>query len=349
MKFYLALASIMFSSASAELSLRSAMDWLSANDAQVEVYDARIVVGGLQDVISDAEANQVATHAKAAYNDVFRASSTGQKLNDIETTAAANIPSDSFWWTGECRFCSNNMKIAEEEAAFINARVEFTESMGIFASSEGHATTNLHMKFEEDLCDRLRMSGIPNFAKAKDCSFSFLAKPGMTEQVPVEKTYSSGGSLAQAELILAGLKNGINSEDIKFLNEVVVKAHNQAFAKFGLTLGSFQALADVAVGGFQGWLQQCSPCCYDDEPLCPDDAVQNTVTVIVGNAMPLPTTSLLSAEFKPVDAEISNQAFDTLICTHLRNSGNPSFEDVHTCSFNFVYTEVGKDSTALQG
>jgi hypothetical protein len=349
----LAVASLI-SSVSAEFNLRAAVNQLLST-GQDETYDARIIVGGLKGIITNVEAEQVAKQAMAAYNDIFSVTNTAQKLNDIEATAATNIPSDSFWWTGECRFCSKSpsAKLSQEEAAFINARVEFSSFedaafLGMFLGQQAADPVDLHLKFEEDLCDRLRLSGIPNFAKAKDCSFSFLAKPGMTDQVPVKNTYmTSNGKTAQAELILAGLKKGITNADVQFLNEVVVDAHNEAFAKYGLSLGFFEGLADVAVGGFQGWLQQCTPCCFDDEPLCPDDAVQNTVTVIVGNAMPLRSASLSAVELKPMDAEITNKAFDTLVCMKLRNSGNPTFEDVHTCNFNFVYTEVGKATSAL--
>jgi hypothetical protein len=336
----------MISSASAEFNLRAAVNqFILTSDSEVETYDARIVVGGLKDVITNAEAKQVAKQAMAAYNEVFSVSSAGQKLGNIEATGATNIPSESFWWSGA-------KTSQDDEAAFINTRVEFSsfeESafLGLFFDQQVSDPLDLHLQFEEDLCNRLRSTGISNFVDAKDCSFSFLAKPGMTEQVPVENTYaSSHGTMAQAELILAGLKDGMTKDDMQILNQIVVNSHNEAFAKYGMTLDSFQALADVAVGGFQGWLKQCTPCCNDDETTCPDDAIQNTVTVIVGNAMPVRTSNNLK-DFKPMDAQISNNAFDILVCTKLRNSGNPTFEDVHTCSFNFVYTEVGKATSSL--
>ncbi len=238
------------SSVSADFSLRgiSANDLLSSG--QTEIYDARIVVGGLRDVISDEEGQQVAKVAMAAYNDVFRVSNTGQKINGIETTAATTIPSDRLWWTGECRFCSepppfssSKLDIKQEETAFINARVElssFEDSvfLGLFLDQHDSNPKALHHQFEEGLCQRLRLSGMRNFAKAEDCSFSFLAKPGMTKQVPAQKTYTeSKDNEAQAELILVGLKNEMTLSDVQFLNEVVVSAHNEAFAKFGLVLG----------------------------------------------------------------------------------------------------------------
>jgi len=214
--------------------------------------------------------------------------------------------------------------------------------MGSFFSNqvESHSE-DLHVKFEEDLCARLRGSGISNFAAAKDCSFSFLGAPGLFGSP--SDTYKAGGVSAQAELNLAGAKS-FSPEDYKFLDEVVVATHNEAFAKYGFALASFETVADVAVGAYQGWLQQCTPCCYDDEPWCPE-TVQNKVTIVVGNAVPLSTGVV--DDIRRIDLEIANDAFETLLCTKLRNSGKSAFGDVHTCTFTFAYTEVAGSSGAI--
>mmetsp|Transcript_9414 Transcript_9414/g.26009 ORF Transcript_9414/g.26009 Transcript_9414/m.26009 type:complete len:344 (+) Transcript_9414:12-1043(+) len=303
----------------ADFSLRSAMNF----GAQVEDYDVRVIVSGLSGAVSESEAKKVGSIAVASYNKQV----LGGKIKTLEVTGAAN--SNSF---------------GKDESAFINARVSLASDnmLGSFFGAEV-SNEDTHAGFEQDLCESLRSSDMSNFAKAKDCSFSFLAKPGMTKQVPVEKTYSTAhdGQSAQAEIILAGAKT-LSTEDHKFLDEVVEASHNEAFAKYGLALASFETVADVAVGGYQGWLQQCTPCCYDDEPWCPE-SVQNQVTVVVGNAIPLRTGEL--SDIRAIDIEIANDAFETLLCTKLRNSGKAAFNDVHTCQFGFLYTEVSGGAT----
>ena len=284
-----------------------------------------MIVGGISKDLTAAEADRMAKEAMAAYNEVF----SQEKLGAAQATASTLMN--------------------DGKTVFTNAQFSLEESVLFGFQGSQADTLSLHKEFENHFCEHLQETGLSVFAQAKDCSFSFLAKPGMTSQVPVKSTYtSSHGSLAQAELILAGLKDGATKADMNFLERVVVESHNEAFAKWGLALGDFDVIADVHVGGFQGWLGQCSPCCNDDEPLCPDDATQNTVTVVAANAMPILAASGMEG-FRKVDAEIANNAMDTLVCTKLRNSGIPVFEGVHTCSFQYVYSDISGASTMLLG
>ena len=311
-----------FASAKGETMLRSAAKFLGVTSDSA-VYDARMIVSGIPKDLTALEADRMAKEAMAAYNEVF----SKEKLNAAKATASTMMD--------------------DGKTVFTNAQFILEES-AIFGFDSEADTLNLHKEFEEHFCEHLQETGLPVFSQAKDCSFSFLAKPGMTSQVPIESTYtSSHGSPAQAELILAGLKDGaMTKADQELLEKVVVESHNEAFAKWGLALASFDVITDVHVGGFQGWLGQCSPCCNDDEPLCPDDATQNTVTVVAANTMPVLAASGVEG-FRKVDAEIANNAMDTLVCTKLRNSGRASFAGVHTCSYQFVYTEVGGASPML--
>ena len=339
MKLSLAALTMLFSSAAADFSLRAAFQEMVAS-ASSESYNARIVVGGLSDVVSDEEANFITKQAQAAYNQAFGFDKAGQKLGDIKTQGFSTIPSDSFWWTPSS---TSLVKNSQEEAAFINAQVD----VFYYKDSVLGATADLgllHEQFQFDLCDRLQKSSYVNLVHAKDCTFSFLEHTGLNTIGPVETAYGHG-EITEAQLTLIGLPHELSDHDNQILNQVVLKAHNQAFSNSALSLGLFQTVADIAVGGHQGWLDRsCGLCCPydDDDPRCCCNAKADEATIVVAR---------VAAAAGPIEqvsyrhAKISHGDFEDFVCFELRQSGSATFEHVHDCTFNFVYNPVGKALT----
>ena len=340
MKLSLAFLTMLFtSSAAADFSLRAAFQEMVAS-ASTESYNARIVVGGLSDMVSDEEANYITKQAQAAYNQAFGFDKAGQKLGDIKTQGFSTIPSDSFWWTPSS---TSLVKNSQEEAAFINAQVD----VFYYKDSVLGATADLgllHEQFQYDLCDRLQKSSYVNLVHAKDCTFSFLEHTGLNTIGPVETAYGHG-EITEAQLTLIGLPHELSDRDNQILNKVVLKAHNQAFSNSALSLGLFQTVADIAVGGHQGWLDRsCGLCCPydDDDPRCCCNAKADEATIVVAR---------VAAAAGPIEqvsyrhAKISHGDFEDFVCFELRQSGSATFEHVHDCTFNFVYNPVGKALT----
>ena len=122
-----------------------------------------------------------------------------------------------------------------------------------------------------------------NLVHAQDCTFSFLEPANNSG--PVETPYGHG-EITQVELTLIGLplelsdhdnqilkssgpqgpqsslwqniqwlilRSEVTNRDNQILSRVVLnKAHNQAFGNSALSLGLFQTVANIAVGGHQG-------------------------------------------------------------------------------------------------
>ena len=342
MKLSLASLTMLFtSSAAADFSLRAAFQEMVVS-ASTESYNARIVVGGLSDMVSDEEANYITKQAQAAYNQAFGFDKAGQKLGDIKTQGFSTIPSDSFWWTPSS---TSLVKNSQEEAAFINAQVD----VFYYKDSVLGATADLgllHEQFQYDLCDRLQKSSYVNLVHAKDCTFSFLEHTGLNTIGPVETAFGHG-EITEAQLTLIGLPHELSDRDNQILNRVVLKAHNQAFGNSALSLGLFQTVADIAVGGHQGWLDRsCGLCCPydDDDPRCCCNAKADDATIVVAR---------VAAAAGPIEqvsyrhAKISHGDFEDFVCLELRQSGSATFEHVHDCTFNFVYNPVGKALTKV--
>ena len=327
----LTFASFVASATAAEFSLRSAFGSF-LDSAATETYDARIVIGGLHDVVSPEEVKYVSKQAVAAYNHALGFDKAGQKIANLEARGFSTIPADSFWWT-------TTNKQDNEEAAFINAQVEVQYYKDGLGAVEAANFASLHQAFENDLCERLRKSGYANFARAKDCSFSFVEHSGLNSQGPVETAYANE-AITEAQLSLLGLANEMSPVDSVLLNKIVTESHSEAFFKSGLAITSFETIADIPVGGdHQGWLQRsCGLCCPydDDDPRCCCNANADAVTIVVGRVGA--TGPVEKVTFK--NAKISHADFENFLCFKLRTSGNPTFANVHDCSFNFVYNPV---------
>ncbi|KAL7558316.1 hypothetical protein ACA910_019347 [Epithemia clementina (nom. ined.)] len=326
-----AFASLFSSAAAVEFSLRSAINSF-LESAATETYDARIVIGGLYDMVSDDEVKYVSKEVVAAYNNAFGFDKAGQRIGNMETRGFSTIPSDSFWWT-------DKKEDSDEEAAFINAQVEIQYYKDGFGAPSNWGS--LHQQFEQDLCDRLRKSGFANLAHAKDCFFSFLEHGGLNNQGPVETAYANE-EINEAQITLVGLKNEMSQSDNDLLNKVVTEAHSEAFSKSGLSIASFQTIADIPVGEHLGWLHTCGLCCPydDDDPRCCCRENADEVTIVVGRVA---ATGASSTNYQVgfQHAKISHADFENFVCFKLRSSGNPTFEGVHDCRFNFVYNPKG--------
>ena len=325
-----ALALFVPSSMAADLNLRSAFQPLVAS-AATETYSARIVVGGLFQMVSDDEVNFISQQAMTAYNTAFGFDKAGQKIGSIKTHGFSTIPSDAFWWTDNSQ--------DEEEAAFISADVDvFYYKTALGSASELGA---LHMQFEQDLCDRLQKSTYTNLAHSKDCSFSFLEKTGLDNEGPIETAYTQEG-VTEAQLSLVGLNNELTESESDLLNKIVTNAHNEAFASSGLSLDFFQTVADFPVGD-EGWINMyCTWCCPydDDDPRCNN----KTATIVVARV----SAGGPIDQVKYMDAKIYHSHFENFVCFKLRTTGNPTFENVHDCRFNFVYHPVVKPAVVEQ-
>jgi hypothetical protein len=325
------------SSVSAELSLRASISSF-LNSAETEAHDARIVVGGITgDALNEQDAALVTEEAKAAYNNVFGFDTAGQKFGDIKTRGFSKVPADACWWGDE----------KSHDAALVSAQVDVLSYREGFngVSSFG----DLHKKFEQDLCDRLRKSDVSKFSQAKDCSFSFVEHSGLTKNKgPVEASYTEQGENLDAQLMLVGLNGELSEKNVEFLNKVVVESHNKAFQTLGISIESFQTLAQVHTGkANQGWLDQCTFCCWvpdDDRYDCPTylDEVTILPARIRGATVYDDNNDSNKNKNVNVQTKMSHADFENLVCLELRTSGNPVFEHVHDCNFHFIYNPVGK-------
>jgi len=73
---------------------------LAAAATSGDEYEARIVVSGLKDGLTESDATQVGLHAKSSYLTIFGPSHFGAKHDEIQyvkTTAATTIPASSFY------------------------------------------------------------------------------------------------------------------------------------------------------------------------------------------------------------------------------------------------------------
>ena len=325
MKISIFALSALATSACAELNLRASMSSI-LNSAEIESHEVRIVVGHVSGALDEQEAAAIAKEAKAAYNDVIGFDHAGQTFVEIKTRGFSKVPADARWWDDE----------TTNEAVMVNAQVDVLYYKEGF--NEVSSFREFHKKFEQDLCERLRKSDISKFSQAKDCSFSFVEHSGLTNKGPVEAAYTEQGGNSDAQLMLVGLHGEMSKENVEFLHQVVVQAHNKAFQTSGLSIESFKTLAQVQVGqANQGWLDQCPFCCRPDARRCPTSL--DEVTIVAAR---ISGATVSSDKNVNVLAEISHADFESLVCLELRTSGNAVFEHVHDCNFHFVYNPVGK-------
>lgn len=190
---------------------------------------------------------------------------------------------------------------------------------------------DIHVDFEKKLCEKIQDSGLANFANAKDCSFSFLEKPGaISTRVPVENAYDSlNGQKTDSQVSLIGLLRAPSEDEFELIETAVVESHNDAFAHTGYTLGAFDTVSSLAVGT-KWWVPDCGECNMDD-----------AVTLIFSSVSPISDEDD-SRVGKMSDLAFAHESFEKATCTKLRNSGFANFASVHDCKFRFVYNAGGE-------
>lgn len=190
---------------------------------------------------------------------------------------------------------------------------------------------DMHVDFEQKLCEKIQSSGLANFANAKDCSFSLLEKPGaITSRVPVENAYDSlNGQTTKSQVSMIGLLRAPSEDEFKLIETTIVETHNDAFSHTGYTLGAFDAVSSLAVGT-KWWVPDCDKCNMDD-----------AVTLIFSNVSPLSDEDD-SRVGKMKDLAYTHESFEKAACSKLANSGIANFANVHDCKFRFVYNAAGE-------
>lgn len=100
------------------------------------------------------------------------------------------------------------------------------------------------------MCKNLRASGVDVFSQVQHCSFIIVEEPGSTTtRVTEENAYEAmNGRVTDVELSMMGLTQDLNKNELKFLEDAVVEAHNDAFAETGYQLKSFSTVSFMDTG-----------------------------------------------------------------------------------------------------
>jgi hypothetical protein len=389
-KFTAIFIAIFASEASARLTLTGApVNKLDHPKNGGEAYDARIIIGGLRNQdMSETDLKTIGESAVAAYNDVF--SSVGFAIDGLKTQAS--IPLDSMSWAPTSAFragqdTDDSVATYDDAAAPTeNSTIVDAEYMcdgplcpngqselilvGVdwYNSPKGDEhhpavlpnIAQLHTAFEVFFCSQLRTSGSANLVDAKDCSFSFVEKPGnsgVTEKLsPVESAYAVASSaiketMTEAQIIMTGLLHDFSDADRELINQSILAAHSEAFASTDYSLKSFNMEGDVDFRYFPFDWPRCR--------ICKNNTATDTVVTLItavavaavdhkndgGLGQPakcrlckdddaLATAAAGGASVKKLAS--MHEAFEKSICTKLNTSGSANFANAHDCSFRFV-------------
>ena len=174
----------------------------------------------------------------------------------------------------------------------------------------------MHFDMEKQICKKLRKSGVPAFAQAKDCSFSFVEEPeAESVRLNEENTYESlaGKAATDAEIILGGVvAQELSKPHLKYLESVIMQTHADAYHQTGYALLSF----DI------------------------NTMLESTDKTVIGLARAIPTLD----ESAPAVANSLllhlHETFEHAVCRNLQEGGLVVFANVKDCSFRFVYNPV---------
>jgi hypothetical protein len=194
-----------------------------------------------------------------------------------------------------------------------------------------------YAKFQHQVCQNLRSSGVAALRQAKDCSFFILETPMETSAQQALSTTTSTSSSSLESLCIDGQKKGqaaviltntlvldLTYNDAVLLQDSVKTAYNQAFARAGQTLDSFSALtATVAAAGAD-------------------------TTVVVGEYNQVctpedPSLKLISSSPTPQELAQMQFEFESTLCDLIR-SGPDTFRFVTHCA----YRTFGNPTVAIR-
>jgi hypothetical protein len=344
MKFTAFAVSTLVTLASAsDFNLRAAANRLLGNKSS-DPTEARVMVHGLLHETSAEDLSIISKSVVTAYNSAY--SATGYSFTVLETKASVSGPDNLDWWSGRnfwpgCRWCPNDDALADSNTD-AQAQLIFVEAMSVGPTTGNNAAVqiqdlhlgDIHKKFEDNFCGLLRASGSSNLASASQCSLSFLETPGHTASVPVESAYTSNnGEAEEAQVMMHGTLHDFSEKEYAVIDTTIVAAYNEAFAKTGYAISSFEVVADINM------------------PNNNDNALMaNTATMVSAqwwsgrNFWPgcrwCPNDDAIALTGSPIlkDSDIAfmHEAFEKTFCSKLQNSGLANFANVNNCSFRFV-------------
>jgi hypothetical protein len=276
-------------------------------------------------------------------------------MYDDDTTPPDKGDDDNSGWCGRS-ICPNDIDDSILHSNAVHAELIFA-GVDWYNNQDGRSSAvlpniaQLYMAFEASFCSTLRSSGLTNLVNVKECSFSFVEKPGSsTNTSPVDSPYASSannqGAKMEAHITMMGLLHDFSNADRDLINQSILSAHSKVFSSTGYSLKSFNVVSDVDVPPLAG----------DDYKDSRDAGCIFLCTSNGDAAVTLISAIAVAAN----DSEVANdhasfgqlymhEAFEKSFCTKLQISGSANFANVHDCSFRFVgsprFAQVAMTST----
>jgi len=368
------LAMLATSVSAADFSLRAAANKLLGTTESTAAHstESRMIVQGLLHAASEEDLEIIGKSAIAAYNKVY--GPYGHSIQAFKTSTSvtvSQIPGISDPSCGALCNPNDDAVATKGQTEIVFGRVSQIPGISdpscgalcnpnddaTFVELNGAQLADVHKSFEDKFCAKLRSSGSANLANAKGCAFAILDVPGQADFVPIESAYAStNGQSTEGQIVLQGLLNDLSESDMKLIDESVMAAYDDAFAKVGFKL-KLSSKTSVGVSQIPGISDpSCGALCNpnDDMTLGESQIVFSRVSQIPGISDPScgalcnPNDDVIVVNLKETERAYMHKAFEKAFCAKLQNSGVANFANAHGCTFRFVYDPVGDAKTAQQ-
>ena len=368
MKINAIVVAMLASTASAaDFSLRAAANkLLGTTESAARSTDTRLIIQGLLHAASEEDLEIIGKTVVAAYNKEY--GPYGHSIQAFKSSTSVTVSQIPGIHDPSCRLCPNDDAVVTEgQTEIVFGQV--SQIPGIhdpscrlcpnddvtFMELNGADIEQVHQSFEDKFCAKLRSSGSANLANVKDCSFAILDMPGEADFVPIESAYAStNGQSTEGQIVLEGLLNDLSDSDMELLDQSVVAAYNDAFAKVGFKL-KLESKTSVGVSQIPGIHDPSCRLCPNDDAIVTEgqaEIVFSRVQQIPGIHDPscrlCPNDDVIVVDLAETERAYMHKAFEKAFCSKLQNSGVANFANVDGCTFRFVYDPVGDAKTAQQ-